>query len=224
MSTPSIRKLASLAVAAALLLAGCQSAVQQQQQQATAAATAPTKGGVAVLAQNADPQLTAILAQRAGNGNWVMNVYEPLLRYDKDGKAQPVLAKAWKWSPDMMTLDIDLLEGVTYHSGRAFTADDVVFTLGEVAKPANNSQLRFMAENISSATASSPTKVQIKLKAPMGNFLDLLDFTPMVDKETWATIKDGQKVIGTGPFQWDKWTPGAEITLCLLYTSPSPRD
>lgn len=214
MFTKTIRKAAVLAAAAALMLTGCQSAVQQQQQQATASATgAPTKGGIAVLAQNADPQLTAILAQRAGNGNWIMNVYEPLLRYDKDGKAQPVLAKSWVWSADGLTLDLELLDGVKYHSGRTFTADDVVFTLGEVAKPANNSQLRFMAENVASATAVSPTKAQIKLKAPMANFLDLLDFTPMIDKDTWATVKDGQKVVGTGPFEWDKWSPGAEITL-----------
>jgi peptide/nickel transport system substrate-binding protein len=35
----------------------------------------------------------------------------------------------------------------------------------------------------------------------------------VVDSETWTSVADGKQVVGTGPFTWESWTPGAAIKL-----------
>ncbi|MFU8778502.1 MAG: ABC transporter substrate-binding protein, partial [Roseovarius sp.] len=43
------------------------------------------------------------------------------------------LATSWEWVDDV-TLEFKLREGVTFHNGEAFNADDVVYTVDFVAK------------------------------------------------------------------------------------------
>src|SRR3546814_8368695 len=46
------------------------------------------------------------------------------------GEYQPLLATAWKWT-DPKTLDITLREGVRFHDGSSFGAEDVAYTRSE---------------------------------------------------------------------------------------------
>ena len=46
------------------------------------------------------------------------------------------LATSWEWIDDT-TLELTLREGVTFHNGEPFNADDVVFTVNYVAKEEN---------------------------------------------------------------------------------------
>ena len=48
-------------------------------------------------------------------------------------KIVPALATAWDWS-DPMAIDFTLREGVTFHNGDPFTADDVVYTYETILK------------------------------------------------------------------------------------------
>ena len=57
------------------------------------------------------------------------NIYESLLRYDEKLSPQPSLAKSWEISPDGKVYTFKLQDGVKWHDGKPFTADDVVFTL-----------------------------------------------------------------------------------------------
>jgi peptide/nickel transport system substrate-binding protein len=47
---------------------------------------------------------------------------------------KPLLATAWTWV-DNLTLDMTLRQGVTFHNGDRFSADDVVYTLNLVSSP-----------------------------------------------------------------------------------------
>ena len=57
------------------------------------------------------------------------NIYESLLRYDEKLNPQPSLAKSWEISADQTVYTFKLQEGVKWHDGKPFTADDVVFSL-----------------------------------------------------------------------------------------------
>ena len=50
------------------------------------------------------------------------------------GEFQPLLATSWDWLDDTH-LRFKLREGVSFHNGEAFDADDVVYTLNFVANP-----------------------------------------------------------------------------------------
>lgn len=125
----------------------------------------------------------------------------------------PVLATSWTIAPNGLSMTINLRHGVTFHSGRAFTSADVVFTLHEMQNPAVSTQGAELADNIASINARGAYQVDLTFKKPMPNIFDLFDIMPIVDKDTFSQLASGKDVDGTGPFVWKSWTPGAEIVL-----------
>ena len=53
--------------------------------------------------------------------------YDSLYQVDVNGQPQPWLAKRATISPDGLTYDIELREGVKWHDGKPLTAADVKF-------------------------------------------------------------------------------------------------
>lgn len=56
-------------------------------------------------------------------------IYEPLLHRDMAGEIIPALATEWSVTDDPTVWEFKLREGVSYHNGNPFTADDVVFSI-----------------------------------------------------------------------------------------------
>lgn len=202
-------------IAAAVAVTGCTAApagpspANSDSSQPPAEAT----GGVLRIAASADAQPQFAMANRAGNWSWRRLVFDSLVEKDAAGIPQPLLATQWSYNDDRTELTLTLQDGVTFHSGRPFTAEDVVFSLGQVKDPANASQLAKVAAGIESVSAKSDLEAVITLVAPSDSLFDLLDLTPVVDSETWAQAADGKTIVGTGPFLWQSWTPGASINL-----------
>jgi peptide/nickel transport system substrate-binding protein len=207
--SPRIRA-AAVVIGASILLSGC--AVAQKSPLA-APADEPVEGGTLRVAAAADAQPQFVLAGRAGNWSWKRLVFDTLLEKTPAGDVKPVLATSWEYNDDRTELTLQLAEGVTFHSGRPFTADDVVYTLEQVKDPKNASQLAKVAQTITSVEATSDSEVVIELAAPSASLIDLLDLTPIVDEDTFAGLAEGKEIIGTGPFTWESWTPGASIEL-----------
>jgi peptide/nickel transport system substrate-binding protein len=66
-----------------------------------------------------------------------LNMYEPLVGRDKNLKVEPALATEWSQPvPDMWRFK--LRQGVKFHDGTPFTADDVVFSYQRVRAPGSN--------------------------------------------------------------------------------------
>src|SRR5690349_4649872 len=59
--------------------------------------------------------------------SFMLNVYEPLVRRDKELKLEPALATEWsQTAPDVWRFK--LRQGVKFHDGTPFVADDVIFS------------------------------------------------------------------------------------------------
>ena len=65
--------------------------------------------------------------------NVLNHVYEGLVRYDRDLTIEPALATSWEILEDQVTWRFTLREGVTFHNGNAFTAEDVQASLERVS-------------------------------------------------------------------------------------------
>src|SRR3954466_8133047 len=62
------------------------------------------------------------------------NIYEPLVRHDRQLKLEAALATKWEQPrPDLWRFE--LRRGVVFHDGTPFTADDVVFSLNRANGP-----------------------------------------------------------------------------------------
>ena len=118
-------------------------------------------------------------------------------------KIVPALATAWDWS-DPMAIDFTLREGVTFHNGDPFTADDVVYTYETILKdPAVSvpSNFAFMA----GAEKLGDMKVRIKLKnvfpAALEYFSMTLPIYPKAYREKVGPAAYSKQPVGTGPYK-----------------------
>lgn len=136
------------------------------------------------------------------------NVYETLVRVnDKSGKIVPALAKSWTVSDDRLTYDFDLVDNAKFSNGQKFTADDAVFSINYVKTKWTTSVKAAMAV-VASATAVSPTKLEVKLSKPSNNWLYKMT-TRIGAMMTQAGVADlANKPIGTGPYTFVSWTRG----------------
>lgn len=140
-------------------------------------------------------------------------VYDNLLERKPDGSYAPVLAESWEWSSDGKTLALNLRNGVTYHSGRDFGADDVVFSIKKAMDPKTGVQAVKMLNYATDVSKSGKSQVTVKFDAPFAAYLDALAMFPIVDSETIDDVDSGKTLNGTGPFTWDTWTPGSKIVM-----------
>lgn len=167
----------------------------------TAPTTGPTMGGtLRVGTATANGQLDpATFAGNVADIQYVMQVAEPLVRNIAGFKLVPVLATEWS-SEDGLTWDITLREGVTFHNGEPFTADDVVYTFDRLTDKKLGSPMVSVYSNIDEVVAVAPNKVQFKLKTRDSTFPGLLTSyrALMLSKSVADPTKE---LIGTGPFK-----------------------
>src|SRR5690606_11121390 len=69
-------------------------------------------------------------------------IYEPLVNLDADLNIVPSLAESWEFSDDATTLTLHLRQGVTFHNGAEFTAEDVVATFNRILDEATAAAAR----------------------------------------------------------------------------------
>ena len=141
------------------------------------------------------------------------NVFEGLTRIGPNGEVLPDLAESWTISDDGKVYTFKLHTGVKFHDGTDFNADDVKFSLDRArAADSVNAQKGLFAA-IDTVEVVDPATVKVTLKNPQGSFLYNMGWgdAVMVAPESAGTNKE--KPIGTGPFKFDHWAKGSEITL-----------
>src|SRR5262249_52278892 len=92
--------------------------------------------------------------------------FDKLVEYDERLAIKPMLATSWKLV-DSTTWEMKLREGVAFHDGTPFTADDVIFTVDRVPNVPNspNSFAQF-TRGIESIRKVDDKTIVIKTKAP----------------------------------------------------------
>ena len=139
------------------------------------------------------------------------HIYEALVQRDNDLKIQPWLATSWEQINDT-TLRFKLRQGVKFHNGDEFTADDVVASIARVTDPASG--IRANASTIKDAVAIDKYTVDIHLVKKTGIAINELTGLMMMDKK-WLSEHNALKPTdisqgtegyatnntnGTGPF------------------------
>jgi peptide/nickel transport system substrate-binding protein len=141
------------------------------------------------------------------------NVFEGLTRIDQNGGVQPSLATSWTISDDGMTYTFTLKEGVTFHDGTGFDADDVVFTYDRArAEDSTNAQKGIFAP-ITSVTAVDPSTIEIKIAQPQGDFLFNIGRGDAVIVAPESAETNQSNPVGTGPFKFVQWDQGSRVIL-----------
>ncbi|WP_454053614.1 ABC transporter substrate-binding protein [Clostridium sp. Marseille-Q7071] len=71
-------------------------------------------------------------------------IYEGLLSLNENLDIEPSLAESYKLSEDKKTITFKIREGVKWHDGTNFTADDVKFTFDLACNPKYNGLIQCM--------------------------------------------------------------------------------
>jgi peptide/nickel transport system substrate-binding protein len=214
-SSRPARRLALLTTAlvttGALVLSGCESAVDQED---GGDAGEPVRGGTLSIVQSADIAPSTFLSQNNPNFSVIRTVFNTLTTYDhKSLEPQPELATSWELSDDGLSITMKLREGVKFHTGREFTADDVLFTIQAMQRDDVSSQLKHVALAIDDMSADDDHTVTLHLAHPVSNLFDLFEVMPIVDSETFDDLLAGKQIVGTGPFKVAEYTPGSGVEL-----------
>jgi peptide/nickel transport system substrate-binding protein len=205
--------LRGLGASGLLLTAGC-TASRAADVSAVSGSGSPRRGGTIVLGQPSDIEPKSLIGQTSINAAIGRLVYNTLTEYDHATlQPRPSLATSWQQSADGMTMTLRLRDDVTFHTGRPFTAQDVIFTLRQQAVPANGSQLHATAAAITDMTAVTPHELVLRLKHPVSNLFDLFEMAFIIDRETFPELQDGAHLVGTGPFVFEEWNPGDSVNL-----------
>lgn len=155
---------------------------------------------------------------RSGNSQQAaQHVFNRLVEPDENLVIQPALAVSWE-NIDELTWEVKLREGVTFHDGSPFTADDVVFSL-ERAGQIPNSPAPFTANvaPIAGIEVIDPLTIRFTTATPTPQFMELAGMVYVVSKAAAenATIDEfnsGAAAIGTGPYKFVEWVPGDHVS------------
>ncbi len=152
-------------------------------------------------------------------------VYESLVYYNsRTFKVEPVLATGWKQvSP--VQLRLTLRQGVKFHDGSAFTADDAVFSLKRAMSKTSN--FAVYTQGIDKVVKVDANTIDILTKEPNPVLLNQLTELRIMSK-AWAEknnsvapkdikTKDDnfahRNAMGTGPFMLKEWQPDQKMVL-----------
>ncbi|MCR8547505.1 ABC transporter substrate-binding protein [Salipiger sp. P9] len=126
-------------------------------------------------------------AQSSTINNLVLGqIYEPLVSRDNDLKLLPALATSWAPLSDT-EWEFKLREGVTFHDGATFDADDAIFSIERAKSP--TSDYKVAVQSIDHVEKIDDYTIKIVTNAPSPTLPDWLTTIFMVD-QGWAEAND----------------------------------
>ena len=146
----------------------------------------------------------------AGDKEILFNVFEGLYKFDSDGNLNPCLATDVEITENSTVYTFTIRDGVTFHNGNPMTADDVVYSLKRAAGLLDGQDAALVAEldGIKSVEVKDG-KVVVTLESSNSELLSY--FTAAIIPDEVSDI--GATPIGTGPFKFDSYTIGQDVTL-----------
>ncbi|MBD1601606.1 peptide ABC transporter substrate-binding protein [Pseudomonas typographi] len=153
------------------------------------------------------------------------NIFDPLFGISPSGEFTPALAVEVPTvanggiSADGLQWKVKLREGVKWHDGTPFTAEDVKYTLELIVNPEFRSGRRAGHDLVRDITVVSPTEIHWRMEKSYAPYASILSWTFMVPKHVLSAAADVNNApfnnapIGTGPFKWASRVAGDHIQL-----------
>ena len=194
-----------------------------------------TVGSVAAVAQE-DPKVVTIGLHAAEKNlnplispqalpithDFTMLVYDTLFWSQSSADPEPFLATSAEASDDFRSWTVNLRDGVTWHDGEAFTADDVAFTfqlMSDLDGPGRYGHHITDYPTFVSAEVVDDLTVILNFQDPIPTFLLVPGGdVPIMPEHIWAGVEDPladatSLAIGTGPFEMVDYVPDTSYRL-----------
>lgn len=206
-----MRKTASIAlgVSALLALSACTGTGSSGSSSSNASNATLTYGSQADVT-TFDPYLSV----NGSTYNYLVPLYDTLIRLGSNGKLEPDLATSWGYADNGLQFDLTLRSGVKFSDGTPFNAQAVKVNI-ERAKKINGPETAELA-GVSSVTAVNPTHAVINLSIPQPSMTTILSdvLGMMVSPKAIAAGTVATDPVGAGPYVLNK----SETTTGDTYT------
>ncbi len=149
------------------------------------------------------------------------NVLSGLMHIDSSLVAQGDLAEDWSVSDDGTKYTFNLRQGLTFHNGDAFDADDVLFTYQRSKDPAQSIHSRVL-DNVVAVDKIDALTVRFTLAQPQASFLGktlerssgrAMTIVSRGALDQMGTAQYGLTPVGTGPFRVTEHQLGQGVEL-----------
>jgi peptide/nickel transport system substrate-binding protein len=147
---------------------------------------------------------------------WVLYaIHDGLVKPMPGNIMTPSLAESWTVSPDGRVYEFKLREGLKFHNGDPFTAEDVKFSFYR------SKGARVLKEKVREVELVGASRVRFHLHEPFPDFMAF--YGTLATGASWIVPKkyvekvgpDGFKKhpIGLGPYKFVSHTPGVELVM-----------
>ena len=182
---------------------------------------AQQRGGTAVIAVAGDPGHLNPAISTAGPLHAVAgSLFNGLVALDEAGGPIPDLAESWQVAPDGLAATFRLREGVRWHDGRPFTAEDVKVSFEQLLLRFHARARAGLAPAVAAIETPDAKTVVFRLHRPHPALLRQLDVTeaPILPAHLFAgtdpnTNPANQRPVGTGPFRFVSWRRDDQVVL-----------
>ncbi len=158
--------------------------------------------------QDLEDSLDPHFAVAAGTKEILFNIFEGLVKPDKNGDLYPAVAESYEVSEDGLTYTFKLRKGVKFHDGSTVTADDVIYCISRNADAEGGSPLASAFSNIKEYRAEGDSII-IVLDHKDTDFLQYMTMA-IIPK---ANANPDTNPIGTGPYKYVSRSPQENIIL-----------
>jgi peptide/nickel transport system substrate-binding protein len=180
----------------------------------------PTSGGTLRVASVTPAAAVNPLTVSDAGGLTMLNQTGEFLIFDSNLKLalQPMLALSWSPNKDGSVWTFKLRTGVTFHNGAPMTADDVVYTMQQLADPKNASNALSTFTGVltpAGVKKVDASTVEFHLEAPNGNFPYLVssdNYNAIIVPKGTDFSKWQSTFVGTGAFKLGSYTQGVGAT------------
>ncbi|NBD30770.1 MAG: peptide ABC transporter substrate-binding protein [Alphaproteobacteria bacterium] len=138
-------------------------------------------------------------------------VFDSLTEIRPDGSLVGELAENWEATPDAKTWTFNLRQGVTFHNGKPFGADDVIASLQMHLGEESKSAAKPIVENIVEMTKMTDHQVQLTLNAGNADLPYLLSDYHILIYPAGQIDEAIANGIGTGLYQVQSFDPGVRM-------------
>ena len=200
-----------LTMAVTIALSGCSGDKEKQESTTENKLSGkPVEGGSIKVGISQDlDSLDPHKAVAAGTKEVLFNIYEGLVKPDKDGNLIAAVASEYKVSDDAKVYTFTLRDGVKFHNGNAVTAEDVKYSIDRCADTSNGEPLVSAYSIIESVNILDERTVEIRLTEPNTEFLAYM--TTAVIPKDYDQLDT--KPVGTGPFKYVSRSPQENVIL-----------
>jgi len=139
-------------------------------------------------------------------------VFDSLTEVAADGSLVGELAENWEASADAITWTFNLRQGVTFHNGKSFGADDVIASLQMHLGEESKSAAKPIVEAITEMNKITEHQVQFVLASGNADFPYLMSDYHILMYPAGQIEEAIAQGIGTGLYQVTSFDPGVRMT------------